>query len=136
MKILVTGGGCEEPVDGVRFISNFSTGKTAAAIADFFSENGHQVFHLAGIRAEKSRSSRILTFRTCLDLKNLLEKTLPGGGFDAVIHAAAVSDYSPESVTVDGVTYPVSSAGKIPSEKTLSIVMRRNPKLIELIKPF
>ena len=34
MNILITGGGCEEPIDDVRSVCNFSTGKTSSLIAD------------------------------------------------------------------------------------------------------
>ena len=37
MKILVTGGGSIEPIDNVRAVCNFSTGKTSAFLSDLFS---------------------------------------------------------------------------------------------------
>ncbi|MCM2324713.1 MAG: DNA/pantothenate metabolism flavoprotein, partial [Oligoflexia bacterium] len=48
MKVLVTGGGTREPIDGVRFITNFSTGQTAAIISDAFALAGHETVALVG----------------------------------------------------------------------------------------
>ena len=39
-KILITGGGTREPLDGVRFISNTSTGRTACALVETFRHLG------------------------------------------------------------------------------------------------
>ena len=36
MKIVITSGGTREPIDPVRFIGNYSTGKMGAALAEAF----------------------------------------------------------------------------------------------------
>lgn len=134
MNILITGGGCEEPIDDVRSVCNFSTGKTSSLIADCLVKAGHNVICLSGYRAIKSKNCIVHMFRTFEDLKLKLEQTLSQNEFDAVIHAAAVSDYSPDFVTIDGKNYPAGSINKIPSGKTFSVTMKQNPKLIESVK--
>jgi phosphopantothenoylcysteine synthetase/decarboxylase len=43
MKVLVTAGGTSEPIDGVRRITNTSTGATGGVIARAFAARGHDV---------------------------------------------------------------------------------------------
>ncbi|MDP3682394.1 MAG: bifunctional phosphopantothenoylcysteine decarboxylase/phosphopantothenate--cysteine ligase CoaBC, partial [Ignavibacteria bacterium] len=43
LKILITSGGTKENIDGVRYLSNLSTGKTGAAIAEYFTSNFHEI---------------------------------------------------------------------------------------------
>ena len=103
MKILVTAGGTEEPVDGVRRLTNSSTGATGGALARHFAEGGAEVLllhaeraPLSGIPVERE------TFVTFADLEAALRRILSEDRWDAVVHAAAVSDYSVASVEVDG----------------------------------
>lgn len=138
MNILITGGGCEEPIDTVRSICNFSTGKTAAQIARCLLETDASVRITAIVaqKAEKPDDERctVRTFRTFSDLFRLIKEECESDRYDAVIHAAAVSDYSPESIVINGTEFPVGSIAKIDSQSRLTIHMRRNPKIIESIK--
>ena len=51
MRVLVTAGGTEEPIDGVRRLAKLSTGATGATIAAHFAERGAEVLLLHGERA-------------------------------------------------------------------------------------
>ena len=46
MKVIVTGGGTIAPVDDVRLLTNVSSGRLAAAIAESFLDRGHSVWHV------------------------------------------------------------------------------------------
>ncbi|MGH7994919.1 MAG: phosphopantothenoylcysteine decarboxylase, partial [Opitutaceae bacterium] len=48
MKILITAGASREAIDAVRFISNVSSGRTGAALADALVALGHRVTMLRG----------------------------------------------------------------------------------------
>ncbi|MBF0253425.1 MAG: phosphopantothenoylcysteine decarboxylase, partial [Candidatus Omnitrophica bacterium] len=48
MNIVVTSGPTIEPIDPVRFISNFSTGEMGEAIALEALKNGHKVILISG----------------------------------------------------------------------------------------
>jgi len=124
-KVLITSGGTQEPIDDVRVISNKSTGKTAASIADHFINGGFDVTYLAASSAALPLlDCAVEKFVTFKDLDQQLTKLLPNH-YDLVIHAAAVSDYS-----VAG-----AATGKIDSSaETLEIKLTKNPKLIEKIK--
>jgi phosphopantothenoylcysteine synthetase/decarboxylase len=135
MHVLITGGGCEEPIDGVRYLANFSTGKTAAFLADYFASRHHEVTALMAARATRpSAPVRLLGFRSFSDLSDTLQGLLGREDFDLVIHAAAVSDFSPESIVVNGVSSPAGPAGKIESGAEAFIRLRENPKLIDSLK--
>ena len=43
LRILVTSGGTAEPIDGVRVLTNSSTGRTGAGLAAHFVRRGHEV---------------------------------------------------------------------------------------------
>jgi phosphopantothenate--cysteine ligase len=135
VKILITGGGCEEPIDGVRCISNFSSGATASFISDYFVEQGAEVTLFLAQKALKPKSSliSISPFKSFADLQRLLIQELQKE-YDGVIHCAAVSDYSVKSL--ETATGDILSAGerKIDSGDELVIRLKKNPKLIDSIK--
>ena len=136
MNILITGGGCEEAIDSVRSVCNFSTGKTACKIARTLlsADSSIKLTAIMAEKAEKPEGCTVRTFRSFSDLEHILREECTAGSYDAVIHAAAVSDYSPEAVIIDGKEYPAGLIPKISSEKSLLIKMKKNPKLIESIK--
>ena len=97
-KVLITSGGTREPIDGVRSITNSSTGRTGATLADELLSRGHDVvyMHAASAILPTSSSPR-LRLRSFVDFKSLesaMSEELSRNRFDAVIHAAAVSDFS------------------------------------------
>ncbi len=134
MKILITGGGSVEPIDNVRYICNFSTGKTSSFLADFFADLANVTLLISerSVLPENSKIN-IIKYKTFNDLKNLLEAECKKG-YDVILHAAAVSDYSPEKIIVDSKEYSVNDFNKIPSGSELTIKMKKNPKLLDSIK--
>src|SRR5262245_10126612 len=121
MRVLVTAGGTREAVDDVRVIANTSTGRLGARIADAAAASGHEVLLLPGALAARPASPRVRreSFESSAELGRLLERHVPG--CDAVLHAAAVSDYVPERA-------PGKLSSDLP-EITLRLV--RAPKLID-----
>ncbi len=133
MQLLVTSGGTSVPLDDVRSISNFSTGKTGAAIAEYFSSRGHDVTLLRAENAVATPGPTTRTFRTFEDLQSLLAEELGASPHDAVIHAAAVSDYKLDRIELpDGRT--VASEGKIDSASGLTVHLLPNPKLVDQLR--
>lgn len=114
-RVLVTAGGTAEPVDAVRVLTNTSTGATGAAVAAALARAGHEVVLL---RAESARPAggrvREETFVSYADLASALRRLLASSPFDAVVHAAAVSDYQVERVT------SVGESGDAPGGKLAS----------------
>lgn len=137
MKVLITGGGCEEAVDTVRSLCNFSTGKTSTQLAEIFAAQGCQVTALMGKRAVKPEETDSVCVREYVsfsDLHSALKEELSGGNYDAVIHAAAVADYSPDVIEADGKEYKAGQVPKITGVENLVIHLKKNPKLVDSLK--
>lgn len=135
MNILITGGGCREAIDNVRCVTNTSTGRTSAAIADYFFAQGAHVTLLAAASAIKPKTAcTIRPFVSGANLGNLLQQELSTSDYDMVIHAAAVSDFVPQTIILDGVEVPAGPEGKIPSGSSMTVTFRAAPKLADSIK--
>lgn len=124
-KVLITSGGTTEEIDDVRVITNKSTGRTAATIADSLIEAGINVTYIHSASAVLPQfGCEKISFTYFEDLKSALSQTLKNDSFSSVIHAAAVSDYS-----------VVKHEGKIDSSADeLKLTLKKNPKLINEIK--
>jgi phosphopantothenoylcysteine decarboxylase/phosphopantothenate--cysteine ligase len=136
LRVLVTSGGTSEPIDGVRVLTNTSTGSTGAGIATHLGRCGHEAVLL---RARTARGAggacREEIYDTFAELDGALSRLLGTGGFDAVIHAAAVGDFGIESVMVDGQVQPVG-ATKLDSRHPPLLRLKENPKLVERVRGF
>jgi phosphopantothenate-cysteine ligase/phosphopantothenoylcysteine decarboxylase/phosphopantothenate--cysteine ligase len=146
MNILVTAGNTQTPVDRVRCITNIFSGRTGAQIATRAFDRGHTVTLLTShsevldaIPASKARIApdwRVRKYRTFDDLDVAMSEEIPTGKFDAVIHAAAVSDYRVEGVFshTDGQFQDVN-AGKVKgSHSELWLKLVPTPKLVDKIR--
>ncbi len=104
MKLLVTAGNTQTPIDDVRCITNIFSGRTGGRIAVEAYRRGHAVTiatsvpkvlaELApGIAFDPSRW-QVRPYQTYDDLHALLIELVPGNRFDAIVQSAAVSDYT------------------------------------------
>lgn len=135
MKVLITAGGTAEPIDGIRRIANSSTGATGGVIARAFAARGHDVvlIHAADAPLASIDVDREV-FVTFADLEEALRRQLGGDRFDAVIHLAAVSDYSVASVEIDGRRFVDGRDGKIDSGHQVTIHLSPTPKLLDHLR--
>jgi phosphopantothenoylcysteine decarboxylase/phosphopantothenate--cysteine ligase len=131
--VLITSGGTIEPIDGVRVIANTSTGRTGRLIADVFIRHGHDVVFLRARNAPAADGARDETFGTFDELDGALQRLLAAEPFDAVIHAAAVSDFSIDRIEVGGRVRP-RDAGKLSSDAEPVLYLRRNHKLLDTLR--
>ena len=136
MKILLTLGATAEAIDGVRHITNFSTGKTGCAIADGLARRGHDVLALCGEHAQKPQLAKAKIFTDFDDLNQQVLRQLGTGKFDMVIHLAAVSDFSVAKVIIDGKAHNPKNLKKIPSAAKISIELKNNFKIIDKLKTY
>jgi phosphopantothenate---cysteine ligase (CTP) len=105
MNFLVTAGNTQSPIDRVRCVTNIFTGRTGAAVARTAWGRGHTVTlatsHPEGLQefgvnpSDPGERFTVLPYRTFDDLAMILQQQLRTVPFDAVCHAAAVSDYLP-----------------------------------------
>ena len=89
--ILITAGPTEEPIDGVRFISNRSSGKQGYAIAKACSEAGAEVTLISGPTAlDPPDKVNMVRIQTAKDMHKAAHASLPA---DVAICTAAVADW-------------------------------------------
>ena len=146
MNILVTAGNSQTPVDRVRCITNIFSGRTGAQIAARAFDRGHTVALLtshpevlAAFPSPRHRGEpdfRVKPYRTFDDLDAAMAEEISGGKFDAVIHAAAVSDYRVAGIFTqhDG-QLEDASAGKVKgSHPELWLRLVPTPKLVDKVR--
>jgi phosphopantothenoylcysteine synthetase/decarboxylase len=96
MRLLMTFGPGWEPLDGVRRLTNLSTGRLGVQLANAFVEAGWEVHCLRGEGATYSgalEASEVEPFTTNDDLAERLDRISRQRPVDAVFHAAALCDY-------------------------------------------
>jgi phosphopantothenoylcysteine decarboxylase/phosphopantothenate--cysteine ligase len=95
VPILVTAGGTREPLDPVRYISNYSSGRTGRALAEAARNRGHRVTLMRGPGRDVSTPPGVDEVRveTARDMLSAIQERHKG--FPILIMAAAVTDYRP-----------------------------------------
>jgi phosphopantothenoylcysteine synthetase/decarboxylase len=163
MRVLVTAGSTQAPIDQVRSITNPFSGRTGARIALCGHDRGHDVCLLTSrpaavgeLRPDGPPPERWAQrlYQTYGELAASTESAVRSGRFDAVVHSAAVSDY-----LVDGVYAPAPGtsfnaetgqwtaagsrppgledrrAGKVRSDlPEVWLRLRRAPKLVDRVR--
>jgi len=129
VKCIVTAGPTYEPLDEVRRLTNFSTGRLGSELVNFLSAGGHEVTLLIGQQATwrgDRKTAAVETFTTTEDLRERLRR-LKGPETGAVFHAAAVNDFKFGNVWqgIPGERMRRVRGGKIPT--------RAESLLVELV---
>ncbi len=98
-KILITAGPTYEPIDPVRFIGNYSSGKMGYALAKVFVSAGADVFLVSGPSALKAPENinDFVSVTTSDEMYQVCSKIFPST--DIAIFSAAVADYKSESTS-------------------------------------
>jgi phosphopantothenoylcysteine synthetase/decarboxylase len=129
MNCIVTAGPTYEPLDDVRRLTNFSTGRLGTELANDLVERGHHVTLLIGAQAThhgERNAQQSETFTTTADLRERLrassEKTV-----DAIFHAAAVSDFTFGKIQLR------SAEGRLTEMRSKKIPTRAGSLLVELV---
>jgi phosphopantothenate---cysteine ligase (CTP) len=129
MNCIVTAGPTYEPLDEVRRLTSFSTGRLGCELATFLTTRGHQVTLLIGQQATwhgERRTAVVETFTTTRSLREKLSK-LAAQEIHGVFHAAAVSDFT------FGKVFERSAAGELAELKAAKIPTRSGNLLVELV---
>jgi phosphopantothenoylcysteine synthetase/decarboxylase len=163
MNVLVTAGNTLVLIDCVRGITNIFTGRTGASIALCTHQRGHAVTLLTSHpeavdtlcedASPPGEGWSLQRFRTFDDLHERMQSLLSSGGFDVLIHCAAVSDYRAAGIyaPAEGTSFDEKqatwhargagpamidrSAGKVKSDESeLWLRMVRTPKLVDLVR--
>jgi phosphopantothenate---cysteine ligase (CTP) len=128
MKCIVTAGPTYEPLDEVRRLTNFSTGRLGGALAAALAQRGHEVRLLLGHYATclpEPGATALERFTTTAELRQCLQKH-SGPDVGAVFHAAAVSDFG------FGRIYERDAAGRLTEVRAGKISTRGGALLAEL----
>jgi phosphopantothenoylcysteine synthetase/decarboxylase len=138
MKILITAGATREAIDGVRFITNVSTGLTGSQLAEAFLKAGYEVFYLRGENAREPRlPCSISVFRDFADIDRQVKELLKAHRFDLIIHLAAIGDYAVDWVEVGGERLrDLKHVGKFKSDEDLILGLKKNPKIIDRLREY
>ncbi|RQD77811.1 MAG: bifunctional phosphopantothenoylcysteine decarboxylase/phosphopantothenate--cysteine ligase CoaBC [Candidatus Syntrophonatronum acetioxidans] len=119
-RFLITAGPTREPLDPIRFFSNFSSGKMGYALAEAASQRGGEVTLISGPTNLTPPSGVIFVpVNTTLEMQGEVLKKFPQT--DIVIKAAAVADYRPAN--------PLKQKIK-KEEEGLNIKLTPNPDIL------
>lgn len=157
--VLITAGGTVEAIDGVRGITNFSSGKLGAMIADTLTES--KVFLIKGNKSimpqNLAQNITIIETKDTQSVQEAIESVMNNNQVDYFIHAMAISDYTVDKVVSveelinsidDNVTYSkndiinllknppaIENRNKVSSTITQPLIyLKQTPKIIATIK--
>jgi phosphopantothenoylcysteine decarboxylase/phosphopantothenate--cysteine ligase len=93
-KVVVSAGGTHEPIDPVRFVGNYSSGKMGYFLAEAARDRGAEVALISGPTALPAPYAvRVLSVVRAAEMRDAVVAECADA--DAVIMAAAVADYQP-----------------------------------------
>lgn len=99
-KILVTAGPTREPIDAVRYITNYSSGKMGFEIARAAFDRGAEVTLISGpVSLKESAGIKRINVETADEMYKEVKKIYDK--FDLIIMAAAVSDFKVDRARKD-----------------------------------
>lgn len=97
-KIVVTAGPTIEPIDSVRYITNYSSGKMGYAIAEAACKQGADVTLISGqVKINCSPAINKINVVTAQDMFEAVKNNITDA--DILIMSAAVADYTPKIFT-------------------------------------
>jgi phosphopantothenoylcysteine decarboxylase / phosphopantothenate---cysteine ligase len=119
-RVIVTAGGTREPIDPVRFISNYSSGKMGFAIASAAADRGARVTLVSTASHAAHHGVEVREVATADEMLAELRSEIKGA--DLLMMAAAVADFRPAK----------TGQGKIRREETpkLTLELEAIPDLI------
>lgn len=94
---LVTSGPTREPIDPVRYISNYSSGRQGHAIAQALADMGAKVTLVSGpVSIPDPKGVKVVRVTTALEMLAACEKALPA---DIAVFVAAVADWRAKKIS-------------------------------------
>lgn len=118
--ILITAGATQEPIDPVRYITNYSSGKMGYALAKIAYHLGARVILIsAKTQIESPVGVEIIQVKTAQEMH--LEVLKAFKQTDAVISAAAISDYRTKNIASEKIKK---------GDNTLILELEKNPDIL------
>ena len=127
--VLITAGGTQEPIDPVRFISNYSTGKMGLALAHACARRGADVTLVcASVTAPLYNPFGHIHRIDALSAQQMYEACLQAWPqMDKAILCAAVSDYTPASTATEKIKKEHLTSNPLTSNPLTSNPLISNP---------
>ncbi len=124
-RVLVTAGPTREKIDPVRYISNYSTGKMAYAVADELASRGALVTIVSGPVSVKpsERSVDVIDVESGREMASACERIFPD--MDIAVMCAAVADYTVEA--------PSDTKLKREGNEPPAIKLVKNPDIAKIL---
>lgn len=120
-KVLITAGPTYEPIDAVRFIGNYSSGKMGFSLAKAAQQRGAEVLLISGpVSMETPRKVQRINVSTAEEMFNAVKYNVIDK--DYVIMSAAVADFKPISVVDNKIKKSQAGDITINTEKTIDIL--------------
>ncbi len=141
MNCIVTAGPTYEPLDEVRRLTNFSTGRLGSELVNFLTAHRHKVTLFIGQQSTwrgERNAAEVQSFTTTKDLRDRLQ-AFAGGGVQAVFHAAAVSDFKFGKIwqgTQGGALSEVRGSKISTRAENLVVELVPTPKIIAELRSF
>ena len=93
-KVVVSAGGTQEPIDPVRYVGNYSSGKMGYALAEAARDRGADVALVSGaVSLPVPYAVRVISVRRAAEMRDAVVSECAEA--DVLIMAAAVADYQP-----------------------------------------
>lgn len=127
LKVCVSAGGTREPIDAVRFVGNYSSGKQGIAFARAAKHLGAEVRLIAANIDEENLSGfEYIQVKTASELQSALMEQLES--IDILVMSAAVADFSIQNPKLDKIKR--SEVGE-----SLNLTLSANPDILrEFVK--
>jgi len=136
-RLLINAGPTREPIDPVRFISNYSSGRMGIAIADAAAEYGADVELILGpVKiVPENKSVKVTHVTTAESMTSECIKRFPK--CDIAILSAAVADYTAVKVEKEKMKKGIDSITlKLKPTTDIAATLGRNKKMSQIIAGF
>ncbi len=125
LTLLITAGPTREPIDPVRFLSNYSTGVLGHLLVAEARRRGHHIVFVTGPTGyPPPRGAKTIAVETALQMQAALEREFPA--VDGVIMAAAVADFRP----IRALPQKIKRSGVAGGLKLWRLDLVENPDLV------
>lgn len=112
LNVVVTAGPTREPVDPVRFVSNYSSGRQGFAVARAARQAGANVTLISGpVALDEAAGIDRIDVQSASDMKNAVLSTI--ATCDVFFSVAAVADYRPVSTKKQKIKKQSECSGKL-----------------------
>jgi len=130
-RIVISAGGTREPIDPVRCLTNYSSGKMGYALAEAARDRGAQVVLVTAPTAlPEPVGINIVNISTSQEMYQAVKKA--STKVDALIMAAAVADFRPAKVSKNKIKRQSSDSLTLELEKTQDILDEVRGKFIRV----